>query len=157
MDHVSNVKDQNPDRKICLCSMVSCFITSALFSMQELQATLNKLKGSLTEMTKLNAILAEGASRERQTPLKGEMTDIDKKLENVAYRLNAKLTDLEATIAKWNEYYKRLNNFCDWLNEKEAKLAEIYDNKQDTPEEQLQKAEVFIPFDTRRVFLKICW
>ncbi|GFR66525.1 nesprin-1, partial [Elysia marginata] len=109
---------------------------------KELQATLNKLKGSLTEMTKLNALLAEGASRERQAPLKGEMTDIDKKLENVSYRLNAKLTDLEATIAKWNEYYKRLNNFCDWLNEKEAKLAEIYDNKQDSPEEQLQKAEL---------------
>ncbi|GFO48198.1 nesprin-1, partial [Plakobranchus ocellatus] len=108
---------------------------------KELQTTLNKLKGSLTEMTKLNAILAEGASRERQAPLKGEMTDMDKKLENVAYRLNAKLSDLEATIAKWNEYYKRLNNFCDWLNEKEAKLAEIYDNKQDSPEEQLQKAE----------------
>ncbi|CAL1544282.1 unnamed protein product [Lymnaea stagnalis] len=112
-----------------------------LQSKKELQSTLNKLKGSLTEMTKLNALLADGASRERQGPLKGEMTDIDKKLESVSHRLNAKLSDLEATIAKWSEYYKRLNNFCDWLNEKETKLNEIYDNKQDSPDTQLKKAE----------------
>lgn len=93
-------------------------------------------------MTKLNALLADGASRERQAPLKGEMTDIDKRLDSVSHRLNAKLSDLESTIAKWTEYYKRLNNFCDWLNEKESKLNEIYENKQDTPEVQLQKAEV---------------
>ena len=109
---------------------------------QELQSTLNKLKGSLNEMTKLNALLCEGASRERQGPLKGEMTDIDKRLDSVAHRLNAKLADLEMTIAKWNEYYKRLNNFCDWLNEKECKLNEVYENKQETPENQLKKSEV---------------
>ncbi|KAH9507324.1 hypothetical protein Btru_056910, partial [Bulinus truncatus] len=90
-------------------------------SKKELQSTLNKLKGSLNEMTKLNALLADGASREA--------------------RLNAKLSDLEATITKWSEYYKRLNNFCDWLNEKEAKLNEIYENKQDSPDTQLHKAE----------------
>ncbi|XP_035824390.1 nesprin-1 [Aplysia californica] len=110
-------------------------------SKKELQSTLNKLKGSLSEMTKLNSLLAEGASRERQGPLKSEMTDIDKKLENISHRLNAKLVDLESTIAKWSEYYKRLNSFCDWLNEKETKLNEIYENKQDSPETQLQKAE----------------
>nr|KAG5692778.1 hypothetical protein BaRGS_009394 [Batillaria attramentaria] len=110
-------------------------------SKKELQSTLNKLKGSLNEMTKLNALLCEGASRERQGPLKGEMTDIDKRLDSVAHRLNAKLADLEMTIAKWSEYYKRLNNFCDWLNEKETKLNDVYDNKQETPENQLKKAE----------------
>ena len=93
-------------------------------------------------MTKLNALLCEGASRERQGPLKGEMTDIDKRLDSVAHRLNAKLADLEMTIAKWNEYYKRLNNFCDWLNEKEGKLNEVYENKEETPENQLKKSEV---------------
>uniref|UniRef100_A0A2C9KCB0 Calponin-homology (CH) domain-containing protein n=1 Tax=Biomphalaria glabrata TaxID=6526 RepID=A0A2C9KCB0_BIOGL len=110
-------------------------------SKKELQSTLNKLKGSLNEMTKLNALLADGASRERQGPLKGEITDIDRKLESVSHRLNAKLSDLEATITKWSEYYKRLNNFCDWLNEKETKLNEVYENKQDSPDTQLQKAE----------------
>ncbi|XP_025103982.1 nesprin-1-like isoform X4 [Pomacea canaliculata] len=110
-------------------------------SKKDLQSTLNKLKGSLNEMTKLNALLCEGASRERQGPLKGEMSDIDRRLESVAHRLNAKLADLEMTIAKWNEYYKRLNNFCDWLNEKEAKLTEVYENKKETPENQLKKAE----------------
>ena len=109
---------------------------------QELQSTLNKLKGSLSEMTKLNALLCEGASRERQGPLKGEMTDIDQRLDGVGRRLNAKLSDLEMTIAKWSEYYKRLNNFCDWLNEKESKLNEVYENKKETPENQLRKAEV---------------
>ena len=93
-------------------------------------------------MTKLNALLADGASRERRSPLKSEMTDIDKKLENISHRLNAKLSDLESTIAKWSEYYKRLNSFCEWLNEKETKLNEIYENKRDSPETQLQKAEV---------------
>ncbi|KAL3874933.1 hypothetical protein ACJMK2_037885 [Sinanodonta woodiana] len=111
-----------------------------LQSKKELQNTLKKLKGSLNEMQKLNAILCEGASRERRGPLKGEMTDIDKRLENVSVRLNAKLADLEATIAKWTEYYKRLNNFCDWLNEKEQKLNEVYENKNDTPDQQLEKA-----------------
>ena len=93
-------------------------------------------------MTKLNALLCDGASRERQGPLKGEMTDIDKRLDGVSHRLNAKLSDLEMTIAKWSEYYKRLNNFCDWLNEKEDKLNEVYENKQETPENQLKKSEV---------------
>jgi len=111
-------------------------------SLQELQQTLNKLKNSLGEVQKLNAILAEGASRERQGPLKGEMTDIDKRLDNVAVRLNAKLQDLEATIAKWTEYYKRLNHFCDWLNEKEEKLNAVHDNKTNTPEEKLEQAKV---------------
>ncbi|XP_076442566.1 muscle-specific protein 300 kDa-like isoform X3 [Babylonia areolata] len=112
-----------------------------LQSKKELHSTLNKLKGSLSEMTKLNALLCEGASRERQGPLKGEMTDIDKRLDGVGHRLNAKLADLEMTIAKWSEYYKRLNNFCDWLNEKEGKLNEVYENKKETPENQLRKAE----------------
>lgn len=93
-------------------------------------------------MQKLNAALAEGASRERRGPLKTEMSDIDKRLENVSVRLNAKLADLEATIAKWSEYYKRLNNFCDWLNVKETRLNEVYENKRDLPEQQLTKAEV---------------
>jgi hypothetical protein len=70
------------------------------------------------------------------------MTDIDKRLDSVSHRLNAKLQDLEMTIAKWSEYYKRLNNFCDWLNEKEDKLTEVYENKQDSPENQLKKSEV---------------
>ncbi|KAK7104412.1 hypothetical protein V1264_019133 [Littorina saxatilis] len=112
-----------------------------LQSKKELQSTLNKLKGSLNEMTKLNALLCEGASRERQGPLKGEMSDMDKRLDGVAHRLNAKLGDLEMTIAKWGEYYKRLNNFGDWLNEKEGKLNDVYDNKQETPENQLKKSE----------------
>jgi SMC interacting uncharacterized protein involved in chromosome segregation len=110
--------------------------------MQELQQTLNKLKGSLNEVQKLNAILCEGASRERRGPLKGEMTDIDKRLDNVSVRLNAKLADLEATIAKWTEYYKRLTHFCDWLNEKEEKLNYVYENKTSTPEDQLEQAKV---------------
>ena len=110
---------------------------------QELQSTLSKLKGSIDEMSKLNAALCEGASRERQGPLKGEMADIDKRLDSVAQRLNAKLADLEVAIAKWTEYYKRLNNFCEWLNEKESKLNEVFENKEDTPENQLQKAEVW--------------
>ncbi|KAK3089398.1 hypothetical protein FSP39_003323 [Pinctada imbricata] len=110
-------------------------------SKQELQKTLNKLKSSLSDMQKLNAALCEGASRERKGPLKGEMSDIDKRLDNVSVRLNAKLADLEATIAKWTEYYKRLNQFCNWLNEKEAKLNEVYENKTDSPETQLGKAQ----------------
>ena len=117
--------------------------------MQELQKTLNKLKSSLSDMQKLNAALCEGASRERKGPLKGEMTDIDKRLDNVSVRLNAKLADLEATIAKWTEYYKRLNHFCDWLNEKEAKLNEVYENKTDSPETQLTKAKVSLCFYRR--------
>ncbi|KAH3752028.1 hypothetical protein DPMN_186636 [Dreissena polymorpha] len=40
--------------------------------LQELQQTLNKLKGSLSEVQKLNAIFCEGASRKRCGPLKGE-------------------------------------------------------------------------------------
>ncbi|KAL5008450.1 hypothetical protein ScPMuIL_014031 [Solemya velum] len=112
-----------------------------LQSKKELQSTLTRLKSSLSEMQKLNALLCEGASRERQGPLKGEMTDIDKRLDNVSLRLNAKLTDLEATIAKWTEYYKRLNNFCDWLNGRETKLSDVYEDKQHTPEEQLMKAK----------------
>ncbi|KAL8590280.1 hypothetical protein ACOMHN_006396 [Nucella lapillus] len=112
-----------------------------LQSKQELQSTLNKLKGSVGQMTKLNAVLCEGASRERQGPLKGEMKDIDRRLDGVADRLNAKLADLEMAIAKWNEYYKCLNNFCDWLNQEEAKLNEVLENKEDSPEEQLRKSE----------------
>ena len=116
-----------------------------MYVLQELQNTLNKLKGSLGEVQKLNAILCEGASRERRGPLKGEMTDIDKRLDNVSVRLNAKLADLESTIAKWTEYYKRLNHFCDWLNEKEEKLNEVYEDKTSTPEEQLDQARVSYP------------
>ncbi|XP_076463750.1 muscle-specific protein 300 kDa-like isoform X7 [Babylonia areolata] len=112
-----------------------------LESKQELQSALHKLKGSVGEMTKLNTALCEGASRERQGPLKGEVTDMDRRLDSVGERLNAKLADLEMAIAKWNEYYKRLNNFCDWLNQQEAKLTEVLDNKQDTPDEQLKKSE----------------
>lgn len=103
---------------------------------------MNKLKGSLSDMQRLNEALCSDASRERRGPLKGEMTDMDKRLENVSVRLNAKLNDLEATIAKWTEYYKRLNHFCDWLNEKEAKLNNVYENKSDSPEQQLEKAKV---------------
>ena len=93
-------------------------------------------------MQKLNTALCDGASRERKAPLKGEMTEIDKRLDNVSVRLNSKLADLEAAIAKWTEYYKRLNHFCDWLNEKETKLNEVYEKKSDAPEEQLTKAKV---------------
>lgn len=93
-------------------------------------------------MQKLNEALCSGASRERRGPLKGEMTDIDKRLDSVSVRLNAKLGDLESTIAKWTEYYQRLHHFCDWLNEKEAKLNEVYENKSDSPEQQLEKAKV---------------
>ena len=93
-------------------------------------------------MQKLNAVLAESASRERQGPLKGEVSDIDKRLQNVSVRLNAKLADLEGTIAKWSDYYKRLNNFSDWLNQKESSLNQVYEEKKDLPEEQLSKAEV---------------
>ena len=107
-----------------------------------MQKSLNKLKSSLSDMQKLNEALCSGASRERRGPLKGEMTDIDKRLDSVSVRLNAKLGDLESTIAKWTEYYKRLNHFCDWLNEKEAKLNEVYENKSDSPEQQLDKAKV---------------
>lgn len=105
---------------------------------------MNKLKGSLAEVQKLNNILCEGASRERRGPLKGEMTDIDKRLDNVSVRLNAKLADLEATIAKWTEYYKRLNHFCDWLNEKEEKLNDVNENKTSSPEEKLDQSKVFL-------------
>ena len=70
------------------------------------------------------------------------MTDIDKRLDNVSVRLNAKLGDLEATIAKWTEYYKRLNHFCDWLNQKEDKLNDVYEDKTSSPEEQLDQARV---------------
>ncbi|KAK6181528.1 hypothetical protein SNE40_009363 [Patella caerulea] len=108
---------------------------------KELQQSLSKLKSSLGEMQKLNSLLCEGASRERQGPLKGEISDIDVKLENVSKRLNAKLADLETTIAKWSEYYKRLSHFCDWLNEREANLNEVYENKHDSPEQKLNKAE----------------
>ncbi|XP_041351119.1 nesprin-1-like [Gigantopelta aegis] len=108
---------------------------------KELHNTLNKLKGSLSEMQKLNSVLAESASRERQGPLKGEVSDIDKRLQNVSVRLNAKLADLEGTIAKWSDYYKRLNNFNDWLNQKESNLNQVYEEKKDLPEEQLSKAE----------------
>lgn len=95
-------------------------------------------------MQKLNELLCEGASRERKGPLKGEITDIDKRLGGVSIRLNAKLSDLEATIAKWSEYYKRLNNFCDWLYVKETDLNEVYENTQDLPDQQLSKAKVKI-------------
>ncbi|ESO86156.1 hypothetical protein LOTGIDRAFT_167389 [Lottia gigantea] len=108
---------------------------------KELQKSLNKLKGSLSEMQKLNSLLCEGASRERQGPLKAEVSDIDVKLDNIAKRLNAKLADLETTISKWAEYYKRLNHFCDWLNERESNLNEVYENKGDSPEQKLEKAE----------------
>ena len=73
------------------------------------------------------------------------MTDIDKRLDNVSVRLNAKLGDLEATIAKWTEYYKRLNHFCDWLNQKEDKLNDVYEDKTSSPEEQLDQARVGLP------------
>lgn len=100
----------------------------------------------MSEVTNLNAHLAEGASHGRQAPLKSEMTEISKRLDKISHRLNTKLTDLEATIFKWSEYYKRLNNFCDWLNEKEERLNEVYENKQDSPEVQLQKAEVSVVY-----------
>lgn len=93
-------------------------------------------------MQKLNAVLAEGASRERKGPLKVEISEIDKRLDNVSTRLNAKLADLEATIAKWTEYYKRLSNFCEWLNTKESNLNDVFENKSAQPEEQLDKANV---------------
>lgn len=95
-------------------------------------------------MHKLNAVLAESASRERKGPLKVEISEIYKRLDNVSNRLNAKLADLEATIAKWTEYYKRLNNFCEWLNKKETNLNDVYENKSVQPEEQLEKANVSI-------------
>lgn len=82
------------------------------------------------------------ASPECQGQLKGEVVDFDKKLDSVSHRLNAKLEDLETTVTRWNDFYKRLNHFSDWLNEKEAKLNEVYENKDDSPELQLQKAEV---------------
>lgn len=114
----------------------------SILVLQELQRTLDKLKGSINDMQKLNAVLAEGASRERKGPLKVEISEIDKRLDNVSTRLNAKLADLEATIAKWTEYYKRLNNFCEWLNTKESNLNDVFENKSAQPEEQLDKANV---------------
>ena len=105
---------------------------------------MRNLKGNFNEIARLNAVLCDGASPSRQSVLKSEVSDIDKRLSNVSIRLNAKLADLESAIVRWKEYYKRLSNFYDWLNAKESKLNEIVQCKQDAPENQLKKSEVFV-------------
>lgn len=79
----------------------------------------------------MNEVFCSGVSRERRGFLKGEMIDIDKRFDSVFVRFSVKFGDLEFIIVKWIEYYKRLNYFCDWLNEKEVKLNEVYENKFD--------------------------
>lgn len=107
---------------------------------------MTKLRSHLTQVAQLNKALVEETSQHRKAPLRSEITDIDARLENISHRADAKVTDLEATHGKWSEYYKRLNHFCDWLNEKESMLNEVYENKLDSPESQLQKAEVSMLF-----------
>ncbi|BFZ08024.1 hypothetical protein BsWGS_11063 [Bradybaena similaris] len=112
-----------------------------LQSKKELQNTVTKLRSHLAQVAQLNRALVEGTSQHRQAPLRSEITDMNCRLENISHRADAKVTDLEASHGKWSEYYKRLHHFCDWLNEKESMLNEVYENKLDSPESQLQKAE----------------
>ncbi|XP_052236879.1 muscle-specific protein 300 kDa-like [Dreissena polymorpha] len=82
----------------------------------ELQQTLNKLKGSLSEVQKLNAIFCEGASRKRCGPLKGE------RLNHFCDWLNEKEEKLNAVNEdKTNSPEKK-------LEQAKAISTEVYEN-----------------------------
>lgn len=115
-----------------------------LLSKKELQNTLGNLQGSLMQIARLNSALAEGAGQERQEQLKGEVVDFENKLDDVSHHLDAKLVELKTAQDNWNEYFRRLHSFSDSLNDEEAKLKEIYENKLSSPEDQFQKLQTIV-------------
>jgi hypothetical protein len=62
-------------------------------------------------------------------------------MQTLASRLTGRVTELQQADSKWTEFYTQMNQFSDWLGEKEVELKEIQQSEA-TPDQQFNQNKV---------------
>lgn len=95
----------------------------------------------MEQLQNLNAELSEQVSANRKKDLQDEMVSINRDVDSLKDKTKSRIDELHEIDRRWNDFYQQLDQFAEWLNEKESDLADVH-HSDVSPQEQLSQAEV---------------
>ena len=96
---------------------------------------------NLTTLQDTSELLCSLASGSRADSLKEEVSGIQQRSEVLQSRLTNRIQELQDGDQKWTDFLTKMDDFSDWLKERDAALRSVQESEA-APDEKFEHAKV---------------